>query len=170
MRSVFVPEGQARNPALRQRIKSPLCVRGDIIDAESQVLEISDGVFAGCDSKKVTFGIPWTMSQFVQRALSLEHPFSAVECPGATAFAVFQCLTNGPAAVAKHRESCLARWEQLAVELKPEEDALCASLHPDVAPFALLKRPLLNLALLKEAEFPATDLVFRFLKEGWPMF
>ena len=70
----------AKSLVLRARIKKPLKAKGRIIDAESQVLEIC-GASSGCDSVEVKFGIPWSMPQFLQRALCLNHPFASTVCP-----------------------------------------------------------------------------------------
>ena len=170
---VPVPKAQYINLKRRQRIAKSLHLAGrTVIPAESQVLDLGDPVRGntGDESTKVTFGCPWSPSEFLARALELEHPFAAAHCPDATARAIFKCLTKGPKETRKHRAACFKRWRKLAKELEPKEKELCASLHPDVAPFALAKRPLLTHALLVEAEFPAADLVLKYLTEGWPMF
>ena len=105
--------------------------------------------------------------EFLNRALSLEHPFAATYCPDEISRAIFKNLTEGRDAVASMRSEKFARWKKLADELKIKEDALCSSLHPDLQPFAAAKRPLLTLALLVEAGFPASDLVLDCLKETY---
>ena len=169
VQTVLLPAALLGNLQPRQRIKAPIN-HGEVqIPAESQLIEVTGGDNVS-DPVTAKFGIPWSMAQFLQRALCLEHPFSFAHCPDSTVLAVFRNLTCGPKAVAEHRAACFARWSKLADSLKVEEELLCASLHPDVAKFALKKRPLLTLALLKEAKFPAADLVYEFLLNGWPMF
>ena len=171
------PNNQIRIPAHlcekwvpRKRLKTGFSWNNQFIPPESQILDLSGGSSGGDSSVSVTYGTPWSPLEFLKRAQELEHPFASTCCPDATASAIFKNLTWGPQAMRKYRLSCFERWERLAEQLAGPDEELCASLHSDVAPFARSKRPLLTRALLREAQFPAADLIFDFLCNGWPMF
>ena len=100
----------------------------------------------------------------------MEHPFGGLAAPLTVAQAVYTCVTKGPTEIIRTRDSFFSHWEQVAKDLKPEEDAFVATLHEDVRPFAARKRPLLTRAILRAAGFPAADLVFEMLSKGAPMF
>ena len=55
-------------------------------------------------------------------------------------------------------------------KLEKDEEEFCKQLHPDVAPFAKKKRPLLLTAILDELGFGPTDMLLQFMAPGFPMF
>jgi hypothetical protein len=114
----------------------------------------------------------WTPEEFLRQALAADHPFDSVCVSNDAAFAISQALSAGPAATAEHQRATLERWEKLAVELEPANDALCSQLHADVKPFAQSKKPLLLKAILEELQFPsvATELLHDFPAHGFPAF
>jgi hypothetical protein len=93
--SALVPSDRCQNWKLRQRLKGEQ-ITGLTIPEESQILEI-DGGSSVCFSSKITFGVPWTPMEFLDRARALDHPFSTPCCPDSTATAIFRNLTIGPA-------------------------------------------------------------------------
>ena len=79
-------------------------------------------------------------------------------------------MTEGPEAVKKHQVDFKQKWEARAAALKKDQEDLCAQLHPDVAPFARRKVPLLLKEMLTDLQFPAADLTYQFVTNGVPMF
>ena len=167
--TINMAESQCAGLVKRARFGSARRVSARTIPKDSQVLAISsEGGLQG--TREVTIGIPWTPLEFFAEAKKVVHPFAGLAVPRTVALAVFECVTRGPSAIRDMREKFFRHWEKVAVELEPEERALAETLHEDVRPFAIMKRPLLTRALLRAANFPAADLVFDFLTKGAPMF
>ena len=53
---------------------------------------------------EVTFGVPWTPWEFMERALELPHPFAQVESSDMIVRAIFVALSSGPDQLSKGQE------------------------------------------------------------------
>ena len=170
MREIQVSREEAAKLKKRQRLKPGAKLGKETISRESQVVGLDIGESGDCDSAKVELGLAWTPEEFVEEARQYDHPFSDHCAPDEVIRAVFNCLTQGPAAVERHQTEFKHKWEARAEALREEEKAFCAQLHPDVAPFAQRKRPLLLKEMLSDLGFPAAELTTQFVAEGVPMF
>ena len=111
--------------------------------------------------------LPWSTSEFVEQARSVEHPFAAIVCEQAIWKSAFLLATRGPAAFGDMRLRALANWRVRARELEPDEARLHASLHPDVRGSVGRKRLLLLKEMLAAAGFPCAELVFSSMVGGF---
>jgi hypothetical protein len=124
----------------------------------------------GEDGFIIQLGIPWTPVEFFDLSLKLVHPFAVFDVDDAVAYSVFFSLTSGPEAVIQRRRQWFEHWEARAEAVRPQEETLCAKLHPRLAKLALSKRPILLREMLVSSGFAAADLCYDFLVEGVPMF
>ena len=80
------------------------------------------------------FGCLRSMCQFVEVCRTLWHHCDELKnLPDTMVRSLFWYLTTSPAAVTKHRLSCLTRWRKLALQLKPMEENLHSQMSESVA-------------------------------------
>ena len=71
----------------------------------------------------VKVGFPWSMSEFIEKALQKEHPFSgSTPLPPDVAHAIVNILTKGPSEIKRGRQQTLAWIRARASELQSDED------------------------------------------------
>ena len=153
----------------RQRLKEGFLLNKRLKGRETQVLEVGEGLDSAC-SARVQLGVAWSPNEFVGEAKRCEHPFSSTEVPDEVAKAIFACLTEGPEEIRRKQTEFRLKWEKKAQDLAADEATFCEQLHPDVAPFAAKKKPLLLTAILDDLGFGATDVLLNCLGRGFPMF
>ena len=168
-----LPRTECTQMHRRSRFASARTVGGKEFPKDTQVMEVRDiteGRFAGLTELRL--GLPWSPQQFLLKARAAPHPFAATALPDEVARAIFFCCTMGSSFVKERRRQFFAKWEARARELEGAEAELVATLHPDVRPFALKKRPLLMKEILTDLGFGshATELLFTLLTQGVPMF
>ena len=115
----------------------------------------------------VDVSIPWSTSEFVEKALDITHPFSDITCDPSVWRAAFLLATRGPVAFGDLRLRELAKWRVRSRELEKDEAALHRSLHPDVVGSVGRKKLLLLREMLREACFPGAEAVFESMVSGF---
>ena len=79
--------------------------------------------------QKYIFGIYRSSTQFVQEALSLQHPFdSCIGVPDDILKRLSEHLSSSPLDIMRKRLTTLQRWRKKAFELKTEDEALFESM------------------------------------------
>ena len=90
-----------------------------------------------------------------KKALTLQCPEdSSLRLPDPLRKNLFLILTKGPVAVSKMRLQALKQVNELATSLAEDENALRATMHPDVEKVTRGKAICLFRTLLEETEFP----------------
>ena len=164
-----------------QRLKSswrvpPECSSPHVaVPAKAQLLRhvpIAQG--GGADSMRVSswemaWGIPWEPEEFMRQAEAAKHPRtldSVLPQPLKDTLDALEIMDD--AEVTALRARVIKEWMHLAVSLAKEEDALKASMHPDVRSITQSKRILLWEALLEKYSYPDRK-VSSLLREGVPL-
>ena len=140
------------------------------VPKDSQVLQVNAGGAFTKGTMEVTFGVPWSPWEFLERAVELPHPFALVQSSDLIVRAIFESLTSGPVQVRKRQEDWFTVWETRAKVLEEAEAKLCGGLHEDLRKQAVKMRPLLSHEILKSVGFPGADLYQQNLVQGVLMF
>ncbi|CAE7672319.1 SLC24A2 [Symbiodinium sp. CCMP2592] len=101
------------------------------------------------------FGVYREPVQFVYQAVALQHPFDAARAlPDKLVRVLFDTLTKGPLCIMRNRLLLLQKWNQWAKDLRSDEAALQASLHPSVRKVLQGKKLLLLDKIAKSLDWP----------------
>ncbi|CAE7243210.1 unnamed protein product [Symbiodinium sp. CCMP2592] len=119
------------------------------------------------------FGVYREPVQFVYQAVALQHPFDAARAlPDKLVRVLFDTLTKGPLCIMRNRLLLLQKWNQWAKDLRSDEAALQASLHPSVRKVLQGKKLLLLDKIAKSLDWPDKhlhrDLCAGFKLSGTP--
>ena len=125
-----------------------------------------------CDETRkyqCTFGVYYTKEAFLERAMTVVHPFDSL-CPVKDDLLkmFFNIVTNGPLWVVEQRQTTLKRWLGYANDLKVQEHALHKSLPVDVAAVLQGKRLLLLEKLANEVGWADKE-IFELLRSGFSL-
>ena len=106
------------------------------------------------------FGIFHSFEKFTTIARSLWHPFDELKhIPDLMVRSIFDLLSNSKLATSRRRLETLQKWRQWAQDLKPEEEALKASMPEHVRHILHNKRPaLLEKLATVELDWPDKEL------------
>jgi len=149
--------------------KSPPCWGTSRLPKGAKILSlISNGGDSGRDHF-LEIGIPWSPQEFVEKSLSLEHPYSAVSVEDDILRSAFTTLTGSLAAARHARDQALDHWSRRAAALDPLESKIKASVHEDVRPSIASKRLLLFREMLESIDFPHADKLIHTMAKGFPL-
>ena len=108
----------------------------------------------------VVFGIPWSETQFISKAVNAGHPKKLqASTPEPLKHALMTLAGVSDEQVASHRSRKLKEWVNLAHNLEADEQQLKESLRPDVCEIVKSKRLLLWETLLKSVKYPDMGVV-----------
>ena len=115
------------------------------------------------------WAVPWTTTEFVDRALEAKHPF-ALQAPLPTQLleTIHFVASHSPRHVVETRTAEVKRWISLSKELEQQERELHERLHPQVGKVLQGKRLLLFKRLLEESGYEDKNL-FEDMIAGFPV-
>ena len=139
------------------------CHADELIQAfETNVLEQN----TGCDLR-IRLGVYRQPSEFVAAARELAHPFGRQTTDDLIKISNAKILSDGVDATRLRWKTFAEHWRQRAAHLQPEEDALHATLHPEVAAVIKVKRLLVFGEMLQASGFPGSDRLIKAISRGF---
>ena len=121
------------------------------------------------DVPSVMIGVAWTPDEFVERSLTLKHPFDSVAVEDGILRSVFTTLIRPPSATRQLREATLAVWRDRALALEERETELRGAVHHEVRPSISGKRLLLFGEMLSASGFPRPSALVHRMASGFPL-
>ena len=124
-----------------------------------------------CKRSRTTYkyGVWHSPEEFLQRSSTGHHPMDHESALNqVTKDAIVKVVRSCPTKLAKERLAAVFQVRKVSQELKKQEDALKATMHPDVARCVSTKNILLFEHLLKQLDFWDLDVV-NLLKFGIPL-
>ena len=163
----------AQLPVLpRGRIKEawpvPLTAAADVAElpAHTQLLKIHGLPDKGDVAfNEVVWGVPWSPEEFLSKALEAGHPRTLeAAIPHVLKEAILQHKSCTQEEIAKARAVFFAKWLKVAQDLQAEELKLKEGMSKERRRILQPKRLLVWRAMLKEADYPDTDVVDETIK------
>ena len=157
------------------QVHSKRCLLRQLHDIPAGSKFLSHILISGADVDDETrkyqciFGVYYTKVAFLERAMSVVHPFDSL-CPLKDELLkmFFSMVTIGPLWVVEQRQTTLKRWLGYANDLKGQEQALHKSLQTDVGAVLKGKRLLLLEKLAYEVGWADKE-IFGLLRSGFSL-
>ena len=156
------------------QVNSKRCLLHSLHDIPAGSKFLSHIFLSGADDDETrkyqcTFGVYYTKEAFLEKAMSVVHPFDSM-CPVKDELLkmFFNIVINGPLWVVEQRQATLKRWLGYANDLKGQEQALHKTLQADVGAVLKGKRLLLLEKLANEGGWADKE-IFSLVRSGFSL-
>ena len=145
------------------------CRFGSPCHADVLVEAFARAFDAAASCSGITVGVPFLVSEFVDAAARVKHPFELMALPSPLEYCVRFRMTSSLRQVITFRSLAVEKLRRRALELEDKEKQLHAAMHDDVRGVVKGKRLLLLGELLSEVGFPGWRNLVHHMSTGFPV-